>query len=134
MNNLTISNKNITFVRDLPKVELHLHLEGAIPLYSLLQLIEKYHHKNFITLKELEDKFKYTDFSHFIKTWYWKNQFIKEYDDFELISEHVALDLATQNIRYTQTLDEMATKKGICYKETDLYPLFKQGDHVSCLN
>jgi len=102
LSNTTITKKNITFVRDLPKVELHLHLEGAIPLYSLLQLIEKYHHKNFITLEELENKFKYTDFAHFIKTWHWKNQFIREYDDFELIAEHVAIDLLTQNIKYAE--------------------------------
>lgn len=86
----------------MPKVELHLHLEGAIPLNTLLQLIEKYKGKNFISYSELERKFGYTDFSHFLNIWVWKNRFIREYDDFELIAEQVALDLAEQNIRYAE--------------------------------
>lgn len=97
-----ISEKDITFVRDLPKVELHLHLEGAIPLYSLLQLIEKYEGTNFASIEELEDKFKYSDFTHFIKTWYWKNSFIREYEDYQFIAEHVALSLSEQNIKYAE--------------------------------
>ncbi len=98
-----ISNSNIkSFIRDLPKVELHLHLEGAIPLQTLLQLIEKYKGKNYITLAALERKFEYKDFSHFIDTWYWKNSFICEYEDYEFIAEQVAKQLAAQNIRYAE--------------------------------
>ena len=47
------------FVDKLPKVELHLHLEGAIPLPALFQLVKKYDGKrsipNVIThLKRIE--------------------------------------------------------------------------------
>ncbi len=91
-----------SFIRDLPKVELHLHLEGAIPLNALLQLIEKYSGKGFITLPELEQKFTYTDFIHFLDIWYWKNSFIREYEDYQFISEQVALNLIEQNIRYAE--------------------------------
>jgi len=98
-----VSNKNIiTFIGDLPKVELHLHLEGAIPLNALLQLIEKYQGNDYITIGDLEKRFTYTDFSHFINTWYWKNGFIREYEDYQFIAEHVALSLAEQNIRYAE--------------------------------
>jgi adenosine deaminase len=98
-----VSDKNIkSFIRDLPKVELHLHLEGAIPLKSLLTLIEKYKGQDFITLNELEEKFTYSDFNHFISTWYWKNSFIREYEDYQFIAEQVSLNLAEQNIRYAE--------------------------------
>jgi len=92
----------LSFIRDLPKVELHLHLEGAIPLYTLLQLIEKYSGKGFITLQELEQNFIYTDFIHFLDIWYWKNSFIREYEDYQFIAEQVAFSLAEQNIRYAE--------------------------------
>lgn len=98
-----VSIKNIkSFIRDLPKVELHLHLEGAIPLEALLVLIEKYKGKGYITLSELQQKFTYTDFIHFLDTWYWKNSFIREYEDYQFLSEQVALNLIEQNIRYAE--------------------------------
>ena len=98
-----VSNKNIkSFIRGLPKVELHLHLEGAIPLKALLTLIEKYKGKDYITLSELQKKFTYTNFTNFLDTWYWKNNFIREYEDYEFISKHVAQNLAKQNIRYAE--------------------------------
>ena len=98
-----VSNKNIkSFIRGLPKVELHLHLEGAIPLKALLTLIEKYRGKDYITLSELQKKFTYTNFTNFLDTWYWKNNFIREYEDYEFISKHVAQNLAEQNIRYAE--------------------------------
>lgn len=97
-----ISESEISFIRDMPKVELHLHLEGAIPLTALLQLIEKYEGQNFISLEDLRKKFAYSDFANFIKTWYWKNAFIREYEDYEFIAEKVALEMAEQNIKYAE--------------------------------
>ncbi len=97
-----VSNNIKSFISDLPKVELHLHLEGAIPLNTLLQLIEKYEGKNYITLTELQQKFIYTNFTNFLEIWYWKNNYIREYEDYEFIAEHVAYDLAEQNIRYAE--------------------------------
>ena len=105
-----VSNKKInSFIRYLPKVELHLHLEGAIPIDALLQLIEKYKGNDYITIGDLENRFTYTDFTHFINTWYWKNGFIREYEDYQFIAEHVALSLTKQNIRYAE----------ICFSPSD---------------
>ena len=87
----------------IPKVELHLHLEGAIPTETLWQLIQKYggdpEVTNYGTLKK---RFEYHDFDQFLQTWIWKNGFLREYEDFTLISEAVAQDLTSQNIRYVE--------------------------------
>lgn len=86
-----------------PKVELHLHLEGAIPLEALWQLIQKYGGDSSIPgLVALERKFEFHDFPGFLEIWAWKNQFLREYDDFALIAEAAANDLARQNIRYVE--------------------------------
>ena len=86
-----------------PKVELHLHLEGAIPHDALWQLVQKYGGDPSVPdLEALERRFEYQDFSHFIETWIWKNRFLREYEDFTLIAEAVARDLAGQNIRYVE--------------------------------
>jgi len=87
----------------IPKVELHLHLEGAIPTETLWQLIQKYggdpEVTNYGTLKK---RFEYHDFDQFLQTWIWKNGYLREYEDFTLISEAVAQDLTSQNIRYVE--------------------------------
>ena len=86
-----------------PKVELHLHLEGAIPHDALWLLINKYGGESSVpNLQSLKRKFQYRDFPHFISTWIWKNQFLREYEDFSLIAEAVAGDLVRQNIRYAE--------------------------------
>lgn len=87
----------------LPKVELHLHLEGAIPYDALWQLVKKYGGTAEASSPEaLNARFQYRDFPHFIETWVWKNQFIREYEDFAFIAQAVARDLAGQNIRYAE--------------------------------
>ncbi len=91
-------------LRKLPKVELHLHLEGAIPLPALWELVQKYGGGDEIgDIAGLEEKFQYTDFPHFLDTWAWKNGFLREYEDFTFIASSVAEDLARQNILYAET-------------------------------
>jgi adenosine deaminase len=87
----------------IPKVELHLHLEGAIPHPTLWQLINKYGGSPEVPdLPALQKRFQFRDFSHFLETWVWKNQFIREYADYTVIAEAVARDLAAQNVRYAE--------------------------------
>lgn len=87
----------------LPKIENHLHLEGAIPLEALWQLIQKYGGDASVTsLNQLKSKFQYRDFNHFIETWFWKNQFIREYEDFTFLSDAVFTDLVSQNVKYAE--------------------------------
>ena len=90
-------------IRALPKVEIHLHLEGSIPIPALWELVKKYDGaKEVSDIAALEDKFRYRDFPHFIETWMWKNGYIREYDDFTFIASAVAEDLAAQNVRYVE--------------------------------
>lgn len=87
----------------LPKVELHLHLEGAIPLPALWTLVQKYGGDSQVPdLPSLKSRFTFRDFPHFIDTWVWKNTFLREYEDFSLISQAVAQDLREQNVRYAE--------------------------------
>ena len=87
----------------IPKIENHVHLEGAIPYATLWQLIQKYGGDRSInSLEQLEEKFIFRDFNHFIETWIWKNQFLREYEDFRMISDAVFRDLARQNVKYAE--------------------------------
>ena len=93
----------MTWYQEIPKVELHIHLEGAIPHSALFELIQKYGGETSIPdIDSLKERFKYKSFSQFIEAWSWKNQFLKEYEDFTFIAEKTARDLACQNIKYTE--------------------------------
>lgn len=87
----------------LPKAELHLHLEGAIPLPALFELIGDAGGDPAVpTLEALRERLTYPDFPAFIDSWIWKNGFLRSYDDFAFIAEAVAAELARQNIRYAE--------------------------------
>jgi adenosine deaminase len=86
----------------IPKVELHVHLEGAIPLPALFELVRKYDSDAAGSLGDLEARFRYRDFPHFIETWVWKNGFLRELDDFVFIAEAVARDLREQHVLYAE--------------------------------
>ena len=87
----------------LPKAELHLHLEGAIPLPALFELVRAAGGDPAVpTVEALRDRLTYPDFPAFIDAWLWKNGFLRTYDDFAFIAEAVAADLARQNIRYAE--------------------------------
>jgi adenosine deaminase len=100
---MSIAEPRDDWFERVPKVELHLHLEGAIPLPALWQLIEKYGGDEAApSPAALEERFRYRDFPHFLETWMWKNRFLRELDDFTLIAEAVARHLRDQNIRYVE--------------------------------
>ncbi|MGD2248195.1 MAG: adenosine deaminase [Candidatus Methanofastidiosia archaeon] len=88
-------------ISEIPKVELHLHLEGAIPLQTLLTFIQK-KDSSITNIHDLQKKLIYTDFEHFIKVWIWKNTFITEEKDFEEITYQVLHTLSTQNVKYVE--------------------------------
>jgi Adenosine deaminase len=100
---ITVTAQPTTWHERLPKVELHLHLEGAIPKPTLWELITKYGGDPAIrTRDDLDRALIYRDFGGFLKMWVWMIGYLREYDDYALIGESVARDLARQNIRYVE--------------------------------
>ena len=93
----------MTWYSHLPKIELHVHLEGAIPHGALFDLIQKCGGDPSVPdLTALTERFEYKDFTQFIAAWSWKNRFLREYEDFSHIAELTARDMAGQNIRYAE--------------------------------
>jgi len=93
----------MTWYDRVPKVELHVHLESAIPHEALFALIQKYGGDPSIPdVPALAKRFEYKDFPQFIEAWSWKNQFLREYEDFTHVAELTARDMAQQGIRYAE--------------------------------
>jgi len=92
------------FIDAMPKVELHLHLEGAIPHETLLaQIRRKGTEPSIRTVDDLKAKLTYTDFPSFIDLWIWKNTFIQHEEDFGEIAYAMLRGLSRQNVKYVES-------------------------------
>lgn len=98
-------------LREAPKVELHLHLDGAMSLPWLLERIGRVPDPPCRTLAELEARLRYRDFAEFIERWVWKCGFLDRYADFESLAESVLGDLAARGVVHVE-------------------PFFSPGDYV----
>lgn len=116
----------------IPKVELHVHLEGAIPLDALWTLVRKYGGDPDVPDRAaLERQFTYRDFPHFLDMWVWKNRFLREYEDFSFIAEAAARDFAAQRIRYAEVFFSPPDFAGRGLRTGDLTAAIRAGlDHV----
>jgi aminodeoxyfutalosine deaminase len=91
------------FIREMPKVELHVHLEGSIRPPTLLALARR----NGVTLpandlEGLREFYRFTDFDHFIQVYFTISGCLKTVDDFSLIAYEFGADMARQSIRYAE--------------------------------
>jgi adenosine deaminase len=99
----TTTEQPATWHERLPKVELHLHLEGAMPAATLWELVTKYGgDAAFKTRADLERALVYRDLPGFFKMWVWMTRYLREYDDYARMGEAVARNLARQKILYVE--------------------------------
>jgi aminodeoxyfutalosine deaminase len=94
-----------TFIRRMPKVELHVHLEGSIRPETLLALAER----NNVALpadsaEGLRAWYQFSDFAHFIEVYLAICDCIRTADDFELVAGEFLAHQAEQNVRYSEVI------------------------------
>jgi len=89
-------------LREAPKVELHLHLDGAMSLPWLLERIRRRPDPAVRTLAGLRSRLRYRSFAEFIERWVWKCGFLDRYADFESLAESVLGDLAGQGVVHVE--------------------------------
>jgi len=98
------------FARRMPKVELHVHLEGSIRPATLLELARR----NGIALPAqdvagLRDFYRFRDFDHFIQVYFTITDCLRTPDDYRLIAYEFGADCARQNIRYAEVTFTITT-------------------------
>jgi aminodeoxyfutalosine deaminase len=84
----------------LPKAELHLHLEGSIQPATVCALTAR--HGLLIAEDEVRRRYAYRDFPEFIEAFKWVTSFLREPQDYALITRELAKDLLTQSVAYTE--------------------------------
>ena len=98
------------FIREMPKVELHVHLEGSIRPGTLLQLAKR--HRVSLpadTVEGLREWFRFRDFEHFVEIYLTCSQSLRDPEDFQLVAREFLAEQAAQNIRYSEVHFTIAT-------------------------
>lgn len=87
----------------LPKVELHVHLEGSMQPGLLLELATKHRVSDLPTsLEAVRQWYKFRDFPHFIDIYRLAVQTLQDEEDFARLAADVLANLAAHNVRYAE--------------------------------
>lgn len=109
------------FFRRIPKVELHVHLEGSIRPETVLQLAKRHGAElPATTVDGLREWYRFRDFPHFVEVYVAVSKCIKTADDLELIAREFLKGQAEQNILHSEVTFTASTIErfvGIPWKE-----------------
>jgi adenosine deaminase len=93
------------FIAMMPKVELHLHLEGTITPRTLIELAAR----NGVRLPAQDEEgvaalFRYRNFGEFLSVFMGLARAIVRGEDFERLAYELGMDLAAQRVRYAEVM------------------------------
>ena len=101
----------VGWLRGLPKVELHLHLEGSITAETLVALSER-NDAEALTPEAAREIYQYTDFPSFLVMFKAVTERLHHADDYETITYAMVRELAAQGVRHA----EVYISFGILYR------------------
>jgi len=105
----------------MPKVELHVHLEGSIQPATLFELAERNGvHLPARNLEDLASFYRFRDFPHFIEVYVTVTSCLRTIKDYQLIAYQFGVQCAQQNIRYAEVTFTIATNmrlSGLSWQE-----------------
>ncbi|HTS34718.1 MAG TPA: adenosine deaminase [Candidatus Solibacter sp.] len=108
------------FIRQLPKAELHLHLEGAVEPSTLFELRQQ--HGDHVTLAETEALYRYTDFQTFLMAFKEVSAHLRGPDDYELATYRLMQRLKDENVLHA----EVYVAVGVClFRKQDFAAIFE---------
>ncbi|MGD0097040.1 MAG: adenosine deaminase [Terracidiphilus sp.] len=90
-----------SFIRRLPKAELHLHLEGSILPSTLVELSAR-HDEHPLTLPEARDLYHFTDFTGFLEAFKAVTRRLITPEDYELAAWRMMEQLAAQGVVHAE--------------------------------
>src|ERR1700686_5922724 len=107
------------FIVALPKAELHLHLEGSIDPLTVLEL--KRRHGKTGTLAEVEQLYRFKDFTGFLMAFKTVTEELQTPEDYELITYRLMQKLKADNVLHA----EVYVSVGVClWRKQDFDAIF----------
>jgi len=109
-----------SFIRSLPKAELHLHLEGSVTTQTLVELRQRHGRES--TLAEAEALYQYKDFLGFLMAFKTLTEDLRTPEDYELITYRLMEQLKAENVLHA----EVYVSVGVClWRKLDLDAIFE---------
>jgi adenosine deaminase len=90
------------FVRALPKVQLHCHLEGTVRAATFRELACRHGVESARAAGPLEQTYAFANFGEFLLTFAEVCKALKEPGDYARVARDYAIDAAAQNVRYAE--------------------------------
>ena len=112
-----------SFIRQLPKAELHLHLEGAVDPATLFELRQR--HGDRTTLAETEQLYHYNDFQTFLVAFKEVSAHLRAPDDYEFITYRLMQRLKEENILHAEVYVAVGVS---LYRKQDFPAIFEALD------
>jgi len=97
---VTSISETTLLLRQLPKAELHLHLEGMLLPERVLSLAKKY--SVALDADELHSRYDLRGFSQFLELYKWATSYLREPDDYALLAQDAASALHEQGVIYAE--------------------------------
>jgi adenosine deaminase/aminodeoxyfutalosine deaminase len=109
-----------SFLRLLPKAELHLHLEGAIEPATLIELRAR--HGEVANQIAVQQMYEYRDFPGFLQAFKNITEHLRTPEDYELITYRLMQRLKQENVLHA----EVYVSVGVClWREQDFAAIFE---------
>lgn len=107
-----------SFMKNIPKSEIHLHIEAAATIRSIKILYKNRFNKE-MSEKDQKALFSYNDLNGFIKSFLQVQDLFQAVDDFDVVFEDFADYLCKNNIVYCEAFFAPSAflKKGFLYKD-----------------
>ncbi|MHB8486825.1 MAG: adenosine deaminase [Candidatus Acidiferrales bacterium] len=87
-------------ILQLPKAELHVHLEGCLTPALLVELVRKHGEK--IELRTVEERYKTRTFGEFLELFKWATSYLREPEDYARLAEATASRMCEENCTYAE--------------------------------
>lgn len=92
------------YIASLPKAELHVHMQGAASVETVLELSRKYPEVGMPQGEAaMQEYYRFTDFPSFISLYVATARLVRTGDDVHSLAVGLARDLAATNVRYAET-------------------------------
>jgi len=87
-------------IREWPKAELHLHLEGSIAPDTVVELAARRNQQ--VSRDEVAARYRFEDFRGFLEAFKWVTSLLREPGDYALIARRLVDSLRSQHVAYAE--------------------------------